>query len=134
MIGYHGTNVPVAMKLAATPNSVEVTCGGGELGRGFCLGESVALAAAWAQGRFSNPAVLQVGISDSEYVRLSILTLKQNQVVAKWQELKRTGRSRLFTFGFDVMYAPFATYPAWQHKFETSRSCEVLKRGKWSVL
>jgi hypothetical protein len=134
LIAYHGTNILVATRLASNPSAVDITRGGGELGRGFYLGESVALAAAWAQGRFSDPAVLQVGLSDTEYVRLSILTLKQNEVLIKWQELKKTGRTRLFVFGFDVIYAPFATYPAWQHKFETTKSYQALKRGRWSVL
>lgn len=134
MLTYHGTALFVAKSLASNPAAVDVTRGGGELGRGFYVGDSVALAAAWAQGRFSAPAVLQVGVPDNEYVRLSILTLKQHQVYAKWQELKKSGHTKVFTFGYDVVYAPFATYPAWQHKFETKKSCTVLHRSSWSIL
>lgn len=134
VLTYHGTALGVAMRLVSNPHEVDVTRGGGELGRGFYAGDSIALAAAWAQGRFSDCAVLQIVLADAEYVRLSILTLKQHEVAAKWQKLKSSRQTRMFTFGFDVVYAPFATYPAWQHKFETLTAEGVLKRARWSVV
>ena len=44
MILYHGTNTVAAQRIAGPPAAVNVTVGGGELGRGFYMGESIALA------------------------------------------------------------------------------------------
>src|SRR5258708_6686438 len=118
---YHGTSLPSASALSTNPALVDLTRGGGELGRGFYAGDSVALAAAWANGRFpSQPAVLEITVSTASYVRLTILTLKQADVVSKWKELRLKRTTHVYTFGYDIVYAPFASYPAWQHKFESS--------------
>jgi hypothetical protein len=132
---YHGTSLPVATAIATTPTDVTVSKGGGELGRGFYAGDSVALAAAWAHGRYPDePAVLEIDVPSGEYVRLSILTLKPHQVIKKWRQLQASGKTRVFTFGYDVVYAPFASYPAWQHKFESDKSEILLRKSLWRIV
>lgn len=122
MLTYHGTTATAANSLAANPSSVSVSVGGGELGQGFYSGDSPALAAAWAQGRYpSNWAVLQIDLSTSAYVRLAVLTLNWSQVVNIWNQLKAAGTARAYRFGFDIVYGPLATYAhVGQHKFESA--------------
>jgi hypothetical protein len=132
---YHGTSEVVASALSSRPSEVSVDKGGGELGRGFYAGDNVALAASWANGRFpSHPGVLEINVSTSDYVRLRILTLKQEEVIANWKKLILRKETRVFTFGCDVVYAPFASYPAWQHKFESSEAEILLRRSNWRIV
>ena len=44
---YHGTTEECADELAGRPELVSVEKGGGELGRGFYMGDHIALAASW---------------------------------------------------------------------------------------
>lgn len=135
MLLYHGTSAAVASSIERKPNSVSVTLGGGELGRGFYAGEHVALAAAWARGRFPRPKVLEVDVNVGLYVRLDILTLNWAQVVSTWNQLKIAGTTHTYLFHRDVVHGPLATYQhATQHKFESSDSERVLHSSVWRAL
>lgn len=135
MLLYHGTSAAVAQALIAAPNTISVTVGGGELGRGFYAGDHVALAAAWARGRFSTPKVLEVNIDISAYVQLAVCILNWTQVVNTWNQLKTAGTTRTYLFHYDVVHGPLATYQhATQHKFESSNAEGVLRGSAWRIL
>jgi len=132
---YHGTSDSIATTLASSPNLVSVTRGGGELGRGFYAGDHVALAAAWARGRHAQPAVLEIQMDPSAYVRLAILVLNWVQVVSTWNQLRTSGTTHSYTFNWDVVHGPLATLQhATQHKFESSAAEAVLRRSAWRKL
>jgi|SRR5450759_791274 hypothetical protein len=135
MLLYHGTSSGVAQALAAAPNTISVARGGGELGRGFYAGDHVALAAAWARGRFPASKVLEVDIDTSAYAQLMIHILNWTQVVNTWNQLKTSGTTRTYLFHSDVVHGPLATYPhAAQHKFESSNAERVLQASSWRAL
>ncbi len=133
---YHGTSEAVALELSASPDLISVEAGGGELGRGFYLGDHIALAAAWARGRHGGKiGVLAVSIDPSAYIKLAIKALNWHQVVSTWNELRAHGKTRTFLFGWDLVHRPWATLQhATQHKFESSVAEDVLRRSIWRKL
>ena len=115
---------------------VDVTIGGGELGRGFYMGDSIALAATWAVGKFAMTySVLRVDIDDADYARLNIESLNLARVRTTWRQLQRNGTTHTHIFGVDVVYGPLSTLPhASQHKFESANSAITLNRSVWAIL
>jgi hypothetical protein len=135
MLHYHGTSLGTAQALVANPATVSVSRGGGELGKGFYTGDHVALAAAWARGRVPRWAVLEISVDVSDYVSLAPLVLSWSQVVNTWNQLKVSGMTHTYVFGYDVVYGPLATFPhAGQHKFESSTAETVLGRSSWKMV
>ena len=123
---YHGTNSVAASAIA---KKVEVNLGGGELGQGFYAGESIALAAAWSQGRFNKDAkVVKVKLPDSDFVKLRIKQVGHFGYLRQlWRKLKTTHATKTFKFGADVVVAPFATLSfSYQYKFESPNAETVL--------
>lgn len=116
---------------------MDVTQGGGELGRGFYMGESLALAISWAKGKHGlQSCVVEADIDDSEYVKLNIKTLNHAAVLNTWAQLRYNGTERSYLFNVDVVYGPLATYPhTAQHKFESARAQNVLNQHSlWRIL
>jgi hypothetical protein len=129
MIVFHGTDTNCANSILL---KVDVTKGGGELGRGFYAGESIGLAASFAQGRFpGNHKVVKLEIDESAFVNLKIKTIKRIEFVYRsWQNLLRQREASSFLFNFDVVQAPFATLEfSYQYKFESTRAEDVLNNS-----
>ena len=133
---YHGTSDSVANELSQDPSKVSVEKGGGELGRGFYAGDHIALAAAWARGRYNGAiGVLVISIDPSAYVKLAIKALNWHQVVNTWNQLQRNGQTRTYLFGWDLVHGPLATLQhATQHKFESEAAEVVLQGSIWRRL
>jgi hypothetical protein len=133
---YHGTSHTIADELSKNPSLVSVEKGGGELGRGFYAGDHIALAAAWARGRYGGAVgVLAISIDPSAYVTLAIKTLNWHQVVNTWNQLKANGQTGTFLFGWDLVHGPLATLQhATQHKFESAAAEGVLRASGWRKL
>jgi len=136
MFLYHGTSQAVAVQLSNNPTLVDVSKGGGELGRGFYAGDHIALAAAWARGRNQgNVGVLEITIDPSAYVSLAIKALNWHQVVSTWNQLKKQGTTRTYLFNWDLVHGPLATMQhATQHKFESAAAEGVLRNSGWRKL
>ena len=127
---FHGTDRNGADTLQGPPTNVDVTRGGGELGQGFYLGDNLTLAISWAKGRYRNPGVLDFEINNQQYAQLSFKRLTHQNVLRTWQQLRRMGVHRTYTFGDDVVYGPLATIPyAAQYKFETPAAQTVLNNS-----
>lgn len=95
MIAYHGTNRRSANKIVGPPTGVKVNLDGGELGRGFYLGENVSLAAALAVGKYgqANAAVVKCDLDDASYIRLNIKNIHHRPAVIRlWRSLVRRGK------------------------------------------
>lgn len=137
MIAYHGTDKKSATNIVGPPASVDVTKGRGELGRGFYLGESVALAASLSKGRYgANGAVIKYDIDDSEFVKLNIRTLNNRQFLYRlWLSLIKRKTTHLHLFNVDVMCAPFATiHFSYQYKFESLAAQNTLNSKSTSIV
>ena len=125
-----------SQQIVGPPASIDVTIGGGELGRGFYMGDSIALSAAWARGRYGgSSAVIRAEIEDVAYAQLNIKVLSLVQVQTTWRQLRPDRTTRTYLFGVDVAYGPLATYHnASQHKFESQRAASLLTQSSWDVL
>lgn len=129
MVVFHGTDTNCANSILL---KVDVTKGGGELGRGFYAGESIGLAASFAQGRFpGNHKVVKLEIDESAFVNLRIKIIKRIEFVYRtWQSLLRRRKASSFLFNFDVVQGPFATLEfSYQYKFETADAESVLNNN-----
>jgi hypothetical protein len=129
MLAYHGTNRISAAEIIGPPTNIDVTMGGGELGRGFYVGESVALAAAFSRGKYNlNGVVLKFDIDDHSFVQLNIRTLnRREQVYQHWRHMLRRRQTNQFLYNVDVVTAPFSTIDfSLQHKFESLASQDTL--------
>jgi hypothetical protein len=127
---FHGTNSISAGSIAGPPIAVDVSKGGGELGRGFYAGDNLSLAIAWAAGRFGaiGGKVIEIDVDNSAYASLNIKIVgKRMHVFLTWKYLAlRSARSR-HLFGYDVVCGPFATLSmSLQVKFESAASQNVL--------
>lgn len=132
MIAYHGTDRTSANNIVGPPSNIDVTRGGGELGRGFYLGENIALAASLSKGKFgANGVVIKFDIDDSSYVRLNTKFLNRRQYVHRlWQSLIRRARAFQHLFNVDVICAPFATIDfSYQYKFESQDAQNTLNNN-----
>lgn len=126
MIVYHGTNQTSANAIL---KKIDVSLGGGELGKGFYAGENISLAASLSKGKFGNIGkVIKLDINESEYVKLNIKTLNGRQFLIRlWKSLIRRKRTFQHVFNVDVVCAPFATIDfSYQYKFESTDAENVL--------
>ena len=130
MTTYHGTNKNSANTIVLPPPNIDVTRGGGELGRGFYMGENISLAKAIAVSKYgqANAAVIRFNIDDSDYVQLNVKNIHRRKVVYRlWQSLKKRGKESIHLFNVDVVCAPFATIDfSYQYKFESISAQDVL--------
>jgi|ERR1041385_9201509 hypothetical protein len=129
MVVFHGTSKAVASSIVGPPPSVDVNRGGGELGRGFYVGNNISLAASWAKGRHSkNGAVIQFDIDNSEYIKLNIKTInRRRHVWYRWRSLLIRSLSNTYLFNCDVICAPFAEIDfSYQYKFESQLAQDTI--------
>lgn len=135
---FHGTGINHATSIVTgPPHSIDVTLGGGELGRGFYLGNSYGMAVIWAKGKFgSNARVLKFHIEESHFMQLDGKVIKKRtKVYELWQDLIKAGSSNQFTFEADYILAPFATSDIGeQFKFESYKAEAVLNASKIVIL
>ena len=120
---YHGTDTTSAQNIVGPPSNIDVTVGCGELGRGFYMAHSVAIAISWAVGRhgMGHTRVIAADIDEGAYSRLSIRVLNHSAVLNTWQQLRYNNLECRWLFGVDVVYGPLATIShEVQHKFESS--------------
>jgi hypothetical protein len=133
MIAYHGTDRTSANNIVGPPSGIDVTRGGGELGRGFYLGENISLAKAIAVGKHGqeNAAVIRFDTDDSAFIRLQVKNLHSRQYVYQtWKNLKKKRICDTYLFNTDVICAPFATIAfSYQYKFESENSQDVLNNN-----
>ena len=137
MIAFHGTSKNSAQSIVGPRMNIDVTIGGGELGRGFYVGENVALAAAFAAARYkSDRAVIKIEIDDSRIAQLDVRVVKHARYVYHlWKSLVRRNRRNTYLFNTDVICAPFATIGfSYQYKFESEKSQATLNTSTATIV
>jgi hypothetical protein len=136
-ISYHGTNKKDAEKIVEHPSQLDISLGKGELGKGFYTGNSIAMAAIWAQSRHQTEAVvIKFDVPEENFVQLKGFVVKtQAEVKDLWQILKSKGYTNSHEFGYDYIIAPFATieHTCNQFKFESKKAEEELKNSKKTI-
>lgn len=106
MESFHGTSKKNAAEMLA--KGVDVTCGGGELGRGFYSGEHLHEAKAWAFHRSGDRQqnVVQFSVPDDQVDVLNFKLLDHEQA-GKWRYyIKQNSRTRTYLFAADMVWAP----------------------------
>jgi len=103
---YHGTSTLIATTLAS--GGVNVTLGGGELGRGFYTGEYLHKAKAWAFHRYRDKQynVVQFSHSDNDIVNLTIKLLDYGAATLKRSQIRQANQTRTFLFNVDMVWSP----------------------------
>lgn len=127
---YHGTDIKAADSIMT--NGVDVTLGGGELGRGFYVGENPALVAARAKGKNKeNFAVIEFKVDVSQFIRLDMKIVRRRELLVKqWEKLMRNNTTRSKLYDVDVVCAPYATFEfSNQYKFESESAETVINNA-----
>ena len=105
MMSFHGTGPPQALQIAA--GKIDVTLGGGELGRGFYTGEMLHVAKRWAlhrnQGRDKN--VVQFELPMTHWDALNISALDANTATLMRGHIRRWDKTHRYTFRVDVVWS-----------------------------
>lgn len=135
---YHGTKKVNATKIIGNPNNIDVDLGSGELGKGFYTGESVSIAASWANLRFKNeePCVLEFEKDEKKLLRLKVHHIKTRKEINELHKnLKRTNQRSNHVFNTDYVIAPFESIDSsLQYKFESNKAETFLNNIKIKVI
>ena len=75
---YHGSDEVTVKSLIN--GKIDVTKGGGEIGRGFYLGDMLHVAKAWAWNKHDSKVVLEVEVHQNDIKSLRPLSLTYKQV------------------------------------------------------
>lgn len=129
MDSYHGTSTLNARLLAG--GRVDVSVGGGELGRGFYTGEHLHEAKAWAfhQSGDRQRNVVRFSTADSSIDALSFAVLDYSSASLRRHYIKRSGATRTYLFGRDMIWAPIvgsARAIGDQYKWESTLAERLL--------
>lgn len=101
---YHGSSQADCAAIAA--GGVNVSRGGGELGRGFYLGNYYHLAVQWAHHKFGRQAaVVSFTLSSFPNNGLSRKQLNRMSAVQARAQIRRAGEERTHLFGADTVHA-----------------------------
>ncbi len=106
MITYHGTSSANASYIVA--GTVDVICGGGELGRGFYTGQFCHEAKAWAfhVSRNKKKNVVMFETSDNQIDALDYLIFDRMSAQNFRNNIRRAQKTRTYVFNVDMVWAP----------------------------
>jgi hypothetical protein len=90
IISYHGCRQEDLAKLIA--GQIDVSLGGGELGRGFYTTLSFYTAKEWAWHKYKSLTVLEIAISDQDFYDLDPLVLTPEQTYAYRRHIRAQAR------------------------------------------
>ena len=129
MDSYHGTSSVAAALLVSA--KVDVSVGGGELGRGFYTGQHLHEAKAWAfhksGDRGSNVVCFSTPNADIE--RLDIDVLDPGTAALTRHRLRKNDQTRTYLFEVDMVWAPIVgseRATGDQYKWESSSAQDLL--------
>lgn len=117
---YHATSDEYADDLLA--GRVDVSRGGGELGRGFYLGTALHVAKAWAKQMHDCETVIEFQIDDNDFWNFDILSLNEIEAIEHRSTIRKNGETRSFEFFKDIVWGPIVGGPkvySDQHKWES---------------
>ena len=106
MNSYHGTDSTTASTISN--GGVDVTLGGGELGRGFYTGEHLHEAKAWAFHRYGEKKdnVVKFEIADATVEGLTFHVFNHGEAGLWRYHIKQADSTRTHTFNVDLVWAP----------------------------
>jgi hypothetical protein len=132
---YHGSSASAVSKIAT--GKVDVTLGGGELGRGFYTGQYLHEAKAWAFQRSGDRRrnVVVLSTPDTQVVSLVFEVLDYRYASLRRSQIKKSGETRTYLFGKDLVWAPIVgTTRASGDQFKwESQAAEFLLNGAQTI-
>ena len=117
---YHGTSDQSAKDLI--DGKVDISVGGGELGKGFYLGTALHVAKAWAMQMHGSESVVEFQIDDNDFWQFDIMSLTETEAKIHRLHIKNSRLTKTFTFSKDIVWGPIVGGPkvyADQHKWES---------------
>ena len=125
---YHGTKKDFAEEIC--DNNIDMTRGGGELGRGFYVGNLAHKAYSWAWHKHKDKfSVIEFDINRSEFQKLDTRYLSRESAQRKRMKIRKTHMTRTFLFGCDAVWSPVVgkeTTNFHQTKFESDKAKTFL--------
>lgn len=102
---YHGTSATDASTICG--GGIDVSVGGGELGRGFYTGEFLHEARTWAFHRnpAGRPLVVELTLEDADFFAMDPLCLTAAQAVAYRNNIRSNDSTRTYLFDEDIVWS-----------------------------
>lgn len=102
---YHGTNNDNANEI--TSGNISTDFGGGELGKGFYLGDLPHEAFNWAWHQYkTEKCVVKFTIQDDDVLNQNPLCLNYEQTCSKRNKIRSEKTTRTFIFHRNIVWAP----------------------------
>ena len=131
---YHGTSPNIAKQIAS--GNINISLGGGELGKGFYTGQYEHEAKAWAfhvSGTTKENVVRLVQFDVYDFLNFNIINLNIHQATQTRNNLKTEDKKRTYTFGSDIVTSKIvgsSTVTGCQIKWESKLSEQYLNSYK----
>lgn len=104
MIMYHGTSETDAQQIIS---NVDTSKGGGELGKGFYVGDLLHRACAWAWHKYKKDfKVVSFDINDNEFLEQDIVVLDAKEAGNLRSWLRKKNKKRTWEKGVAAIWAP----------------------------
>lgn len=102
---YHGTSKTSGEQILK--NKIDVNKGGGELGKGFYVGDLVHEAYNWAWHKYKKEnVVVKIDINDEDFIFLEPLCLNNEQTGYYRNKIRREDQTRSYIFNENAIWAP----------------------------
>jgi hypothetical protein len=130
---FHGTSDTEASSIVS--GKVDVTLGGGELGRGFYTGDQFHEMKGWAIHKHSRSRsrVVIFEIDEPDFFSLDVIALSPSQTMAYRNNIRRTEATRTYLFSSDIVWGPIVGTEVArgdQHKWESGLAEQMLNGSK----
>jgi hypothetical protein len=131
IVCYHGCSESVITELVA--GNIDVSIGGGELGRGFYTSIELWTAKIWALNLYKSETVLKIEMPWQEFEKLKPLVLTFEQTCDYHKRIKKLRATRTYLFHRHVIWSPIVgdqmNGKDDQFKWE-SKTAELLLKGE----
>lgn len=124
---YHGAKLEALNEIKA--GKVDVTIGGGELGRGFYCGDLLHRAKTWSFNKHKCFKVAKIEFEDDDFLNLQPLLLNKSEATEFREQIKQKGETRTYLFNENAVWSPVVGLPSDdfnQIKWETDVSEKFL--------
>ena len=104
LICYHGCTKHVIKKLLS--GEIDISLGGGELGRGFYSTLNLWVAKRWTWYKYQSKTVLKLEILDEHFFELDVRFLTDDEAIKYRKSIKYLGETRTYLFNKDIVWSP----------------------------
>ena len=132
MTYYHGTDSNAATNMEQ--QGINLSLGGGELGKGFYIGSSLWRACSWAwqvaHKKKMQYAVIKFDLDEDKFLSLRLHCLNRQTTIDNYGERKRCNNTQDYEYSnVDAVWAPIVgrnVHDAYQIKFQNTECAKVF--------